>query len=306
MNLFSFLKKQKPKIIVILRPTATGKTSLSIKIAKKYKGEIISADSRQVYMGLDIGSAKVTQEEMDGIPHYMIDIANPIDRYTVQEFVSAAREKIKEIIARGNTPIICGGTGQYIDALVFNQSFPEVPPNPELRNNLEQLSLEELFKQLQKKDPIRARSIDKHNKVRLVRALEVVDTLGTVPQQKKSSPYKTLFIGLDLENEILHRRIEERIIERFKNQGMLDEAKKLYSQGVSYERMEELGLEYRFMARYLEDKISYKEMVEQLFIATRQFAKRQRTWFKRNENIHWFNPICDQKRIEKLVQGFIK
>ena len=306
MNLFSFLKKQKPKIIVILGPTATGKTSLSIKIAKKYKGEIISADSRQVYMGLDIGSAKVTQEEMDGIPHYMIDIANPIDRYTVQEFVSAAREKIKEIIARGNTPIICGGTGQYIDALVFNQSFPEVPPNPELRNNLEQLSLEELFKQLQKKDPIRARSIDKHNKVRLVRALEVVDTLGTVPQQKKSSPYKTLFIGLDLENEILHRRIEERIIERFKNQGMLDEAKKLYSQGVSYERMEELGLEYRFMARYLEDKISYKEMVEQLFIATRQFAKRQRTWFKRNENIHWFNPICDQKRIEKLVQGFIK
>ncbi|MFT6361463.1 MAG: tRNA dimethylallyltransferase [Candidatus Paceibacteria bacterium] len=305
MNLFS-LFKTKPKVIVICGPTATGKTSLSIAIAKQYNGEVISADSRQVYRGLDVGSAKVMQEEMQCVPHHMIDITDPKERYAVAEFVYAAKKKIVGIVNRKGLPIICGGTGQYIDALVFNQSFPEVSPNQELRNKLEKLNAEELFARLLKKDPIRAKSIDQYNKVRLVRALEIIDALGVVPKQKQNSPYKALFIGLDLDKELLNKRIEKRIIDRLENEGMLDEAKNLHEAGLSFQRLEELGLEYRFMARHLQDQISYDDMIEQLSIATRQFAKRQRTWFKRNKKICWFNPSTDQEEIMVLVKKFLK
>lgn len=297
------LFKKKPKILVICGPTATGKTSLSISIAKKFRGEIISADSRQVYRGLDIGSAKITKEEMQNIPHHMIDIASPHDVFTVQEFTHHATKIIKEIISRGNTPIICGGTGQYIDALVFNQSFPKVPPNRNLRAILETRSTQDLYKELMLKDPHRAKNIDQHNKVRLVRALEIVDALGVVPRQKTSSPYQTLFIGLDVDKESHAEIIRERIIDRFDNQSMLQEAKDLYNTGVSYERMESLGLEYRYMAQHLQNKISYPKMIEELTVKTIQFAKRQRTWFKRNKNIIWYNLAVDQ---EKDIYNSIK
>ena len=305
MNVLSYFKR-KPKIIVVCGPTATGKTSLSVKIAQGYNGEVISADSRQVYRGMDIGTAKVTPKEMQSVPHHMIDVADPTHRYSVQEFASEAREKISEIISRGHVPIICGGTGQYIDALVFNQSFPMVPPNKTLRKKLEKLSTKELFNSLQQQDPRRAKNIDHHNKVRLIRALEIIDAVGVVPRQRVSSPYRVLFVGLDLENELLHQRIVKRINERFEYEGMLDEARRLYSHGLSYERMEELGLEYRYMARHLQGKISYEEMVEQLTIATRQFVKRQRTWFKRNPKIHWFDPARDQDKIHAVVKNFLK
>jgi tRNA dimethylallyltransferase len=297
--------KNKPKIIIICGPTATGKTSLSLQIAKQYNGEIISADSRQVYKGLDIGSAKVTKQEMNGIPHHMIDVADPKNTFTAQEFVEKSKKIILQIMLRGNTPIICGGTGMYIDALVYNQSFPNVPPNKKLREKLEQLSIDELFKQLQQKDPRRANTIDKNNKVRVIRSLEIIDSIGIVPKQKQSTLYNPLFIGLDVHKDILNERILERIIERLENQDMLHEVKSLYKNGISYERMESLGLEYRFMARYLQHKITYDNMIEQLHTATKQFAKRQRTWFKRNKKIHWFNPTTDQKDIHFLVKKFM-
>lgn len=306
MNWFLKLFNSKPKVIVICGPTATGKTALSVALAKCYDGEIISADSRQVYRGLDIGSAKVTTEEMEGIPHYMIDVAEASNIFTVQEYVQQARIYISDIIQRKKTPIICGGTGMYVDALVHNQSFPSVPPNILLRKKLEKLSTEELFNQLQEKDSIRANAIDKHNKVRLVRALEIIDAIGVVPKQKTSLPYKTLFIGLDSQKVELYERIHMRIIERLEKQNMLQEAIDLHIHGLSFERMESLGLEYRYMARHLKGEIDYDEMILELTTKTIQFAKRQRTWFKRNKNIHWFNPIKDQIKIKKYVSDFLR
>ena len=309
MSIITYLKNrlvQKPKIIVICGPTATGKTSLSIEIAKKYNGEVISADSRQVYIGLDIGSAKVTHEEMQGIPHYMIDVTNAQDVFSVQEYVMLARKKITEILARKKIPIICGGTGMYIDALIYNQSFPNVPANNELRNKLSKLNTEELFLQLQSKDPLRAQNIDHKNPVRLIRALEIIESLGKVPRQKQSKKYNVLFMGLDIPKQQHNKIIEKRIIERLENDNMLKEAEGLYAQGVSYTRMEELGLEYRYMAYYLQKKVSYSEMIQQLTTKTIQFAKRQRTWFKKNKNIHWFNPYNDTQEIESTIRKFIK
>ena len=300
------LISRKPRIIVILGPTATGKTSLSIDVAQKYAGEIISADSRQVYKGLDIGSAKITHNEMKGIPHHMIDVAHPRDKYSVQEFVSEGVKKIDDILRRNKTVIVCGGTGQYIDALVYNYSFPEVPANEDLRKKLEKKDITLLYKELQKKDPRRASSIDRKNKVRLIRALEVVEVLGKVPQQKKSTPYKLLFIGLDVEKDQHRKIIHKRIIERLEDQDMLQEARDLHAEGLSFDRMDSLGLEYRFMARHLAGNITYNEMVSQLTTATVQFAKRQRTWFKRNTKIHWFNPLTEKELIEIKIKKFLQ
>ena len=298
--------KKKPKIIVICGPTATGKTSLSIDIAQQYNGEVISADSRQIYIGLDIGSAKVTFEEMDGIPHHMIDIADPKEIFSVQQFVSMASESINRILSHEKTIIICGGTGMYIDSLIHGTQFPAVAPNPELRAKLEQKSTRELYSLLQKKDSRRAKTIDSENPVRLVRALEVIDALGAVPKTKKTSRYNALYIGLDIPKEELNERIKQRIIDRFENQGMLQEAIDLHKNGLSYERMESLGLEYRYMARHLQNTISYDEMVSELTTKTIQFAKRQRTWFKRNKKIHWFNPMNNTEKINNLVAKFLK
>lgn len=302
--MFPFLKR-KPKIIVICGPTATGKTSLSIDIAKKYNGEVISADSRQVYTGLDIGSAKVTTEEMDGIPHHMIDVADPKDIFSIAQYITQADIHIKDILQRKKTVIVCGGTGMYIDALISGTHFPKVPPNYPLRARLEKQSETALFQQLQKLDSARAQTIDPYNKVRLVRALEVIDSLGVVPKIKHSQKYTPLFIGLDIEKETHKEIIHTRIRERFENQNMLQEAIDLHTNGISYERMESLGLEYRYMARYLQGQISYDEMISELSIKTIQFAKRQRTWFKRNKDIKWFNPTKSTEDIYNAVDKFL-
>ncbi len=306
MNWFFNLFTTKPKVIVICGPTATGKTSLSIDIAKQYDGEVISADSRQVYTGLDIGSAKVTEEEMDGIPHYMIDIADPREVFSVQQYVKMATSIIHDIHTRNKTVIVCGGTGMYIDSLIHGTQFPEVPPNYALRAKLEQKPTTELYSLLQQKDPRRAKTIDSDNPVRLVRALEVIDAIGVVPKVQKKSKYTTLYIGLDLPKDQLNERIRKRIVDRFENEEMLQEAIDLHADGLSYERMEKLGLEYRYITRHLQGQINYDEMVSELTTKTIQFAKRQRTWFKRNKKIHWFNAMNDQEQILNLVQEFIK
>lgn len=306
MNLIKRLLFKKPKIIIICGPTATGKTSLSIDIAKQYYGEIISADSRQIYTGLDIGSAKVTQSEMNGIPHHMIDIADLSEVFSVQQYVKMATDIISDIYARDKTIIVCGGTGMYIDSLIYGTSFPKVPPNYELRKQLEQKSVKELYSMLQKQDPRRAKTIDPDNPVRLVRALEVIDAIGVIPKVTKKSKYTTLYIGLDLPKEQLNERIKQRVIDRFESDNMLQEAIDLHGNGLSYERMEKLGLEYRYMARHLQGHISYDEMVDQLTTKTIQFAKRQRTWFKRNKKIHWFDPMDSENNIDDFVQKFLR
>lgn len=292
-------------VIVICGPTATGKSALAVTLAQIFNGEVISADSRQIYTGFDIGSAKITESEMYGIPHHMIDIIHPNEYFSVADFQKMARQKIAEIHARGKLPIICGGTGMYIDAVVYDMQFPEVLPHAELRAQLEQKTPDELFNELQNLDPERAETIDKNNKVRLIRAIEIVKSLGSVPVlQNKESLYSTLWIGLNLPKEILQKRIITRIQDRIP--ALFDEINNLHNSGFSFERLERFGLEYRYCTEYVQRKITLPEFIETLATKTWQFAKRQITWFKRNKNIHWYNPIIDKQKILQLVKEFLK
>ncbi len=279
----------KPKIIVIVGPTASGKSDLAVNIAKERNGEIISADSRQVYKGLDIGSGKITKREMRGVPHFLLDVANPKKVFTVADFKRLGQKAIDDILSRGKTPIIVGGTGFYIDTLVFDLDLPEVPPNKILREKLEKKTIEELFAELEKLDPERAEEIDSKNKVRLVRALEIVDALGKIPKVNRSEKFNIEWIGIDWPDEVLKERIHTRLLKRIKS-GMIKEAENLHVKGLSYKRMEQFGLEYRYMSRFLKGEISKEEMISELETKIRQYSKRQRTWFKRNKNIKWINP----------------
>ena len=278
----------KEKIIIILGPTATGKSDLAVHIAKKIKGEIISADSRQVYKGLDIGTGKITKKEMRGIPHHMLDVANPKRKFSVVEYVKIAEKAVAEIIANRKVPIIVGGTGFYIEALVDGVVLPEVPPDNELRKKLAKKSNKELFNILKKLDSVRAESIDPSNTRRIIRAIEIAKTLGKVPKAKFISKYNPIFIGLNLPPEILKNKIKDRLDKRIKK-GMIKEAEKLHENGLSWKRMNELGLEYRYLASYLQNKITKEEMVTKLNTEIWHYARRQMTWFKRDRRIKWLD-----------------
>lgn len=287
---------EKQKIIVILGPTATGKSELAVKIAKKLArrggvgGEIISADSRQVYKGLNIGTGKITKKEMKGILHHLLDVANPKKKFTVAEYQKKAIYAIAEIIKKGKTPIICGGTGFYIDAITKGTIFPEVPPNLKLRKTLYSKSAIALFEYLKKLDPQRAKNIDPKNKVRLVRAIEIAKTLGKVPKPAEElPPYEFIKIGLYLPPDELKKKIEKRVKKMFQD-GLLNEIKKLKKPvrrggfGVSEKRLKELGFEY--------DSPTYEKVVRE----TIKYTKRQMTWFKRDKEIHWIK--AGDERIE--------
>ncbi len=294
----------KPKVLVIVGPTASGKTSLSIELAKKFDGEVISADSRQVYRGLDIGTGKVTTEEMQGIPHHLLDVAEPIDTYTVADFVRDGRNATDGILSRGKLPVVVGGTFLYVDALLGKISTPEVPPNEMLRAKLELLTKETLFKMLEDRDPERALRIDKSNKRRLIRALEIIDAIGVVPKAQSEELYNTLTIGIDIEKETLQKNIHDRLISRIQK-GMIEEVQSLHTKGLSYERLKELGIEYKYIAEYLEAKISKEEMLSQIEIKSRQYAKRQMTWLKRDKTIEWISSD-DTRGFGTVVSEFLK
>lgn len=270
----------KPKIVVVCGPTATGKSDKAVELALQNNGEVISADSRQVYKGLDIGSGKITKEEMEGVPHHLLDVADPKEVFTVENFATLGEEAIQDILSKGKMPIICGGTGFYIDALIHSSQFPAVPPNPELRRELESKSLEDLQKQLEELDPDRYSTIDIQNPVRLVRAIEIALELGKVPPVQKNSKYEIEYVYLDFPNEVLEERIRRRLLDRL-DHGMIDEAKRLNQEGVSFDRMKQLGLEYRYLAMHLLGEISHDEMIQQLNTKIFQYAKRQRKWFKK-------------------------
>jgi len=295
------MPKKLPKILVILGPTASGKTALSIKLAKKINGEIISADSRQVYRGMDIGTGKVTKKEMVGIPHHLLDVADPKRVFSVAQYQKLANKVIADILKRDKMPIICGGTGLYIDSVIDGLILPAVPPNKKLRRDLAEKSVVELFAILKKLDPRRAKNIDAKNPVRLIRAIEIAKQLGAVPKLKKSPQYDCLKIGIDPEPEILRTKIHDRLIMRLR-QGMIDEVKKLHVQGVSWQRLEDFGLEYRYLARLLHPstggKITKSEMLEQLEKEIIKYAKRQMTWFKRDKKTIW---VRDYREAEKIL-----
>jgi tRNA dimethylallyltransferase len=297
----------KPKLIAIVGPTASGKTSLSIALAKKFHGEIVSADSRQVYSGLNIGSGKVAKREMRGIPHHLLDIASPQKIFTVAQFQKQGRRAIQKIIAKEKLPIIVGGTGLYVDALIHSHVFPSVKPNFSLRKKLEAQSTEKLFAQLQRLDPRRAATIDHHNPRRLVRALEIIfTTKQPVPSANEvldpSSDHDVLILGVSISEKKLRENIHRRLITRLRH-GMVQEAERLHKAGVSFKRLETLGLEYRYLGRYLQGKLTKKEMETRLEKEIRRYAKRQMTWFRKNKSIRW---IKTQREAEKEVRTFFK
>ncbi len=289
------------RVLIIIGPTASGKSSLAVKLAKKYNGEVISADSRQVYKGLDIGTGKITKNEMRGIPHHLLDIADSKKQFTVSDFKKLAEKKIEEILKRNKLPIVVGGTGFYVDSLTGLRSFSEIPINKKLRKELEKKSANFLYIKLQKKDPRRAIEIHPNNKVRIIRALEIVDAVGKVPQLKQIKPkYQFVYIGLKMPKEKLDLKILKRLMGRLTG-GMITEAKKLHKKGLSFERMNQLGLEYRYVAKYLKKEISNKKLVDELYKEIKRYSRRQMTWFKTNHKIKWFDAE-EFKSIEKYLE----
>lgn len=299
----------KSKLIVILGPTASGKSDLAVAIARFIKqkklapgAEIISADSRQVYTGLDIGSGKITQKEMRGVPHHLLDVASPKRTFTVTQYQRRAQKAIRDIVKQQHIPILCGGTGLYIDAVIHNYILPGVPPQPALRIELERQSTEMLFAQLERLDPHRARTIDRHNRRRLIRALEIVlITRSPIPPIERSSPYDLLLIGIARPQEELRSLIETRLAKRIKA-GMIKEVERLHASGVSWNRLDGLGLEYRWVSRYLRGSIPMETMLQRLTLEIVRYAKRQMTWFKRDKNIHW---VTNESEAIGLVKNFL-
>ena len=295
---------KKPKIVAIVGPTASGKTSLSIKLAQQYNGEVISADSRQVYEGMDIGTGKVTPSEMKDIPHHLLDIAEPMEIYTGAQFKQDATVAIEQILQRGKLPIVAGGTFFYLELLRGNMQAAPVEPNLPFRKSLEPLSNQELLERLQQTDPKRAERIDPDNRRRLERALEIIETLGTVPEPTTvESDYQWLLLGVKLPKEELHHNIKIRLQQRI-DEGMIREVEDLLKSGISKKRLDDLGLEYRYIQKYLDQELTLTEIIEQLEAKIRQFAKRQLTWLKRYPEIVWIDPR-DTASIEKQVTAFL-
>lgn len=293
------------KILVIVGPTAVGKSDLAVDLAIRFNGEVISADSRQIYKGLDIGTGKITKKEMRGIPHHLLDIASSKRKFSVAEYVKEAESAIALIIARGKLPIVCGGAGFYIEALIDGIVLPDVPANDKLRKKLSKKSPEALLKILSKLDPKRAMAIDQKNSRRIIRAIEIAMKLGEVPRIKKfPDKFDPLFIGLSLSSEKLKERIAKRLDKRLAD-GMAKEVERLHKEGLTWKRMDELGLEYRYLALYLQKKMALEEMRKILTTEIWHYARRQMTWFRKNERIEWFEPISKKKIIQR-VRNFLK
>jgi len=297
----------KNKIIVILGQTSTGKSDFAVEIAKQVNGEIISADSRQVYKGMDLGTGKITKKEMLGIPHHLLDILSPKKIFSVSDFQKIANKKIEDIIKKGKTPIICGGTGFYIDSIVNGNVFPEVPPNPKLREKLSKYTTVKLFEMLKKLDKDRAENIDQNNSVRLIRAIEIAKELGSVPKLETSQKFDVIKIGLEVPPEILKERILTRLLSRIKK-GMIKEIENLHKNKISWKRLNSFGLEYRHVSLYLQGKMTKDEMINNLNTDIWHFAKRQKTWWKRDQNIIWIDPRKNKDKLKALkeIKRFLK
>ncbi len=307
------------ELLIIVGPTSSGKSELAVRLAKKFNGEIISCDSRQIYKGMDLGTGKIPGKwvvdylrgravnqlyKYKGIPHHLIDFVNSKKQYSAALFQRDAKKVIADILARGKLPILCGGTGHWIDAVVYNQQIPDVKPNAKLRKQLERLSAECLFARISRLDPQRAKSIDRFNKRRLIRALEIVITTGNpVPRLSTNNlALSTIWLGLNPPQSVLLAKIKTRLKQRLKA-GMIKEVKRLHARGLSWPRLESFGLEYKFVSLYLQKKLSYDEMFAQLFTAIKQYSKRQMTWWKRNKDIRWIKkPPQAIKPVEKFIR----
>ncbi|EJQ98029.1 tRNA dimethylallyltransferase [Bacillus mycoides] len=298
---------QREKVAVIIGPTAVGKTKLSIDLAKALNGEIISGDSMQIYRTMDIGTAKVTTDEMDGIPHYMIDIKDPEDSFSVAEFQERVRKCIREITERGKLPIIVGGTGLYIQSVLFDYQFTDEAGDATYREQMEKLALERgveyIHKKLQEVDPESAERIHANNVRRVIRALEIFHTTGEkmsnqLEKQENELLYDVSLIGLTMDREMLYDRINLRV-NLMIEQGLLEEVKGLHERGVrDCQSIQAIG--YKEIYDYFENRVSLEEAVSQLKTNSRRYAKRQLTWFRNKMDVAWFDVTDGEKTSEIL------
>ncbi|AIS62524.1 tRNA (adenosine(37)-N6)-dimethylallyltransferase MiaA [Listeria ivanovii] len=298
-------------VIVIVGPTAVGKTSLSIELAKKFDGEIISGDSMQVYLGLDIGTAKITSKEMAGIKHYLIDVTEVEKPFTASKFQSKTRGLLESIHNRGKLPIIVGGTGLYIQSIFYDYDFGQTAGDKAYRVELEQLDNDALWQMLNQLDPKSATLIHKNNKRRVIRALEVMRATGKPFSEyqvhhEPNDRYKPLFLGLDLARDSLYERINERVNNMFQ-QGLVEEAKTLYDRDLTDVPAIQ-GIGYKELFTYFEGNSSLEEAKELIQKNSRHYAKRQLTWFRNRMDINWIQADTNKTAIEAIgkVNAFLK
>lgn len=284
------------RVIAVVGATASGKTSYAIELAKKINGEIISADSRLVYKGMDIGTAKPTIDEMQEIPHYMIDVVEPEYNYSVGLYVKEAKKHITDIISRGKVPIVVGGTGLYFRVLLENYDLPDVKPDYELRKELSSYSYEELLEMLTKLDEKAANSVEKNDKKKLTRYIEIIKLAGKpldLVRGVKEKEFNVEWVGLNFPREILYDRINKRV-DLMIEQGLIDETKKLLQKHGRISNITDT-IGYREVLSYLDGELSLDEAKDKLKQNTRNYAKRQLTWFRKNEQINW-NCYPDRKK----------
>lgn len=286
------MKSSKEKLIVIIGPTAVGKTALSLELAKQFNGEIINGDAFQVYKSLDIGTAKISQSEMKGIPHHLIDIRNPDDSYNVVDFKEDVSECIYDISTRGKLPILVGGTGLYVQSVLYDYQFPETIEDAQLREKLYSMDNEELHRQLSKFDPEAAQKIHMNNKKRVVRALEVCILSGKkfseqIGATEKIARYDAIVVGLEMDRNQLYARINDRVLQMINN-GLEYEVGRLVENGLS-EKQSMLAIGYKEFFPYFNNEISLEEVIDEIQKSSRHFAKRQFTWFRNKMDVHWFD-----------------
>ncbi|MGH3772631.1 MAG: tRNA (adenosine(37)-N6)-dimethylallyltransferase MiaA [Pseudonocardiaceae bacterium] len=284
------------KLVVIIGTNASGKSSLAVDLAELFAGEVISADSRQIYRGLDIGAGKITPSEMRNIPHHLINVAELDSTFSLADYQRLAYATIDNICDRGLRPFLVGGTGLYVRSITQGYNLIDVPPDQALRDQLEQRSSHELWAQLESADPAAAGIIDPRNKRRLIRALELCGAGRKYSEQHASSPrYSALQLGLTWPPDTLRERIHTRLLRRIK-EGMIEETENLLRSGVSRERLDSLGLEYRHLVRYIDGTYkTEKEFIEKLAVHIYRFSRKQIIWFRRDTDIKWLNPQGDYR-----------
>ncbi len=303
---------EKPKVVVICGPTASGKTALSIELAKQIQGEIVSADSMQIYKYMNIGTAKPTKEEMQGIKHYLIDNISPDERYSVADFKVDAKKAIREIIKKGKSAIVVGGTGLYIDSLIYEIEYPEIKFDEEYRKELEkqveEQGLEELYKKAVQIDEQAMKKISKNDKKRILRILEIYKATGKTKTEqeaesrKKEVEFDYYVYAINWERELLYDRINKRVDIMIK-EGLIEEVKSILQKYKTFPTAMQ-GLGYKEVVEYLENKLTKEEMIEKIKQDTRRYAKRQLTWFRKNKQTKWLDGTNEiQNNIEIILEG---
>ena len=292
-----------PPVIVLVGPTSSGKSSLAVQLAKTFDGEVVSADSRQVYKRLDIGSGKITESEMEGVPHWLLSIAELERRYTVIDYHRDCYSALEKISTKQKLPIITGGSGYYIDTVIKNITY--LSSNPSIKEKVDGFSARKLWEEFHKNLPEGLRlQIDENNIPRVRRALSLYLTHGKIPSPTTHPPkYKFIKIGVDLPDKLLKNKIQHRTRERLED-GMIQEVKDLIADGISKDRLFEIGLEYRAITQHVQGQIERHELEEEINRLDWNYVKRQRKWFKRDREIEWFD-TSDENSLDKIIQ-FVK